>query len=320
MSANLFKDSVVLVRRPAWHGMGIVLEEGVEAVEAFRLYGQYDITKEPLYFGDGTPSGKAALVRDPVPEDPVKRVFNVVSENYEHITPLEFAETWDASAGLLIETLGAIGKGEKMFITAKLGKVDVAGDEMDNYLFALADWGGGAMHVMLTPVRVVCQNTVVMGFSQAITRIGIVHVQGARERLADALANMSGKARVQTQKMADAFERMARKKIDEKTALEVLNQVYEPYRLEDYPEHRWYYYEDRNERIASARDLAWQLFNGAMTGYNQATAGTAWGLFQAVVEVENYGVDFRKVSTRDAQTLIGERAKFMARAYDVLMG
>jgi phage/plasmid-like protein (TIGR03299 family) len=318
MTANLFQDNVILVRKPAWHGLGLVLDEPVSAVEAFRLYGAYDITKEPLYFADGTPAHRAALVRDPVPGDPVRRIFNIVSDSYEHVAPQEFAETWDDATGIGIESLGAIGRGEKMFITARLDVADIGQDKVENYLFALADWGGGAMHVMITPVRVVCQNTVNLGFQNATMRVGIVHLSGARQRLANALMGMADKAQKQNLIIRDAFERLTRVKISDQQAIQILAAVYKPYDLNKYQEHRRYFYEDKNQRIEKSADLAYQLFAGALTGYNETTAGTAWGLFQAVVEVENYYVDARKESTRNANILAGDRAMYMARAYDAL--
>ena len=61
---------------------------------------------------------------------------------------------------VVIETAGVLGKGERIFVTAKLPDYKMCGDDMEKYiLFTTSHDGSGSIQACFTDVRVVCNNT-----------------------------------------------------------------------------------------------------------------------------------------------------------------
>lgn len=61
---------------------------------------------------------------------------------------------------VIIETAGVLGKGERIFVTAKLPSYELVGDQMDKYiLFTTSHDGSGSIQACFTDIRVVCNNT-----------------------------------------------------------------------------------------------------------------------------------------------------------------
>src|SRR3954451_19779789 len=86
----------------------------------------------------------------------------------------------------LHETAGALGKGERIFITAKLPDyIKVGSDDLiEKYLFLTTSHDGyGAITVAFTPVRIVCANTLNAAMRNHTNSIKIRHTEGAKERL-----------------------------------------------------------------------------------------------------------------------------------------
>ena len=63
-----------------------------------------------------------------------------------------------------VETVGAIGQGEKIFVSLDAGGSKIAGEDHELY-WLITDHrdGTGAMTMAFTPVRVVCQITLITG-------------------------------------------------------------------------------------------------------------------------------------------------------------
>lgn len=92
--------------------------------------------------------------------------------------------------GILYETAGALGDGERIFITAKLpGYIRVgSGDDItEKYIFlTTAHDGSGSITAAFTPIRVVCQNTLNAALKGMANVVRIKHTAGAKQRLEDA--------------------------------------------------------------------------------------------------------------------------------------
>jgi phage/plasmid-like protein (TIGR03299 family) len=88
----------------------------------------------------------------------------------------------------VIETCGVLGKGERVFVTAKFPEqivIDAKRDDLvDMYMtFTTSHDGTGAVRAMVTPVRVVCNNTLQLAMSSNIGRISFRHTSNVMNRL-----------------------------------------------------------------------------------------------------------------------------------------
>jgi hypothetical protein len=91
--------------------------------------------------------------------------------------------------GIQYETAGALGKGEGIFITAKLPSyIRVDNDDLiEQYLFLTTSHdGGGSITAAFTPVGIVCNNTLNAAMRNHKNAVRIRHSSGAGDRLKQA--------------------------------------------------------------------------------------------------------------------------------------
>ena len=184
-------------KEKAWHGLGTIVEDYPTSAEALRFAGlDYTVEKWPMYAYD--PNGiigddlhvpdKFATVRTDN-----RAVLGTVGRDYEIVQNIDAFAFFDSIVGgdhgILYETAGALGKGERIFITAKLpGYIRVGADDcIEKYLFLTTSHDGyGSITAAFTPVRIVCNNTLNAAMRNHTNAIKIRHTGGAKDRLAEA--------------------------------------------------------------------------------------------------------------------------------------
>jgi phage/plasmid-like protein (TIGR03299 family) len=86
----------------------------------------------------------------------------------------------------MYETAGALGNGERIFITAKLPDYIKVGnnDLIEKYLFLTTSHDGyGSITAAFTPIRIVCNNTLNAALKNCSNSIKIRHTSNANDRL-----------------------------------------------------------------------------------------------------------------------------------------
>ena len=91
-------------------------------------------------------------------------VLGVVSDRYQVVQNAEAFAFTDALIGgegqVHYETAGSLMGGRKIWLLAKLPDTEIVGDKTEPYLcFSNTHDGSGAIRVCMTPIRVVCNNT-----------------------------------------------------------------------------------------------------------------------------------------------------------------
>jgi len=135
-------------------------------------------------------------------------VFGIVGKKYEVIQNTEAFDFFDSITGdklAIYETAGALGNGEKVFISAKLPSyLEIHKDCIDQYLLlSTTHDGSGSINVLFTPIRVVCNNTLSAAVKGATNIVRIKHTKNAKERLESAkkvlgIVDKNGKALTET--------------------------------------------------------------------------------------------------------------------------
>src|SRR3546814_16291285 len=119
-------------------------------------------------------------------------VLGVVGRDYEVVQNRDAFSFFDSIVGgdgMMYETAGALGNGERIFITAKLPDyIRVGGDDLiEKYLFLTTSHdGSGSITAAFTPIRIVCANTLNAAMHRNSNTIKIRHTSGAKERLEQA--------------------------------------------------------------------------------------------------------------------------------------
>jgi phage/plasmid-like protein (TIGR03299 family) len=110
--------------------------------------------------------------------------------------------------GILYETAGALGNGERTFITAKLPdyiRVGNGDDITEKYIFLTTSHdGSGSITAAFTPIRIVCQNTLNASLHNMSNVVRIKHTAGAKQRLENAHRVM-GLANTLSNQLEDIF-------------------------------------------------------------------------------------------------------------------
>src|SRR5690606_24812624 len=92
--------------------------------------------------------------------------------------------------GIFYETAGALGNGERIFITAKLPdyiRVGNGDDITEKYIFLTTSHdGSGSITAAFTPIRIVCQNTLNASLRNMTNVVRIKHTSGAKQRIHNA--------------------------------------------------------------------------------------------------------------------------------------
>lgn len=121
-------------------------------------------------------------------------VLGVVGKDYHIVQNREAFNFFDAIVGgddgILYETAGALGKGERIFITAKLPdyiRVGNGDDVTEKYIFLTTSHdGSGSITAAFTQIRIVCQNTLNASLRNMTNVVRIKHTSGAKQRIENA--------------------------------------------------------------------------------------------------------------------------------------
>jgi hypothetical protein len=348
--ASIFGDRFMGRREPAWHGLGTVFPADAKVIPAealLRIGGDTWIQKLPLTvkLPDGTvhDTDRVAIVRYPTHDDGQYRIMGYAGVDYEVVQNIELAfmveqlaEEWP------LETIGLLGHGEVVFITLDAGSAEVGGEEVRQFfMVSNAHTGGRSLKIALTPVRVVCQNTLIAATSAASIISTLPHTVNVRAEAnfrIDLIANMRKK---QADLMRD-FRRMAQARVVDDQVDEILRAAYPDPKLtarkllgdtvvrggtsalgddrqfavaaltnfrQAEVEH-----EARVKRVEVLRTGARERYN-VVCDESPRVARTPWAVWQGVTEVENYRRGSKDGERVAEAVLFGERAATMARTY-----
>ena len=222
MAANV--ESMFYVRETPWHGLGTRVNTAPSSSEALRLAGlDWDIVQQPIYTeGDENAiPGYRANVRD---RD--GRVLGVVSDRYKVIQNSGAFEFTDEllGEGVRYETAGSLMGGRKVWLLARMPReYIISGEHISPYLvFSNTHDGSGAIKAAITPIRVVCSNTLNFALATAKRSWSMVHTGNIADKMEEAK---------QTLFMADRYmgewgkemERLRMKKLSDQQVMEYID-------------------------------------------------------------------------------------------------
>lgn len=340
MSHNLFGERFFGRREPAWHKLGTVVDGDLSATEAARVVGLEKITFElrPLLVDLGkvsVPFDKLAIVRNPTDDDPDYRVVGEASKGYALMQNDQIAKAIDPLTNdWPTETAGALSFGETVFFTLDAGMSQIKEEEIRQF-FLITDCrdGATAMNIAFTPVRVVCQNTLLAGKMAAIASADLRHTSSIEHELKWRVDMIKRMQDVQG-KVMTSFEAMAQVAIEDDEAKHLIAIAYayprKPRKVElletlDEEESQRLgsllataqdaqrSYETAMLRMDERRAAAFDLFSSFGEKTPQ-TAGTIWAAYNSIVEVEDWR-ERQGVENPDDSLLFGERAKTKQKAF-----
>jgi hypothetical protein len=313
----------------------------------------FEINKYPMMAQkpDGTvfpiPS-RYSLVRSAVGDKP-EEFLGVVGENYEYVQNRDVAAMINGikeQTGWGIETVGVLDKGAVIFYTLEAGEMTIAGERQRVFYVINENRGNGrALRIMFTPVTIVCENTLQAGIDAAVVNAALFHGKGFKSELEWRATTVAQMKRAQ-EETAGRIDRLSKIRLEnENQAKKILERVYVDPKASkkgslrdqvnslgiadtmsedmlaglDDASKRHENWKARLQEFRNAAFERYQVFNDWSEGdpkdikARKKVAGTAYALYSAVVETEQY----RKGPASDS-ALFGFRAQNMARAFSVL--
>lgn len=213
MAANV--ETMFSVRQKPWHGLGTVVAEAPSSEDALRLAGlDWTVVQEPIYTDfNEVIEGYKANVRDTD-----RKVLGVVTDRYKIIQNQEAFAFTDTllGDGVRYETAGSLQDGKRVWILARLPReYIISGERISPYLvFSNTHDGSGAVKVALTPVRVVCNNTLNLALQTASRSWSMIHTGNIKDKIQEAEETLL-MAENYMESLGKEFENLRRQKVTE---------------------------------------------------------------------------------------------------------
>ena len=115
--------------------------------------------------------------------------LGLVKEKYQVVQNSDAFKFFDNAIGTnkaIWDTAGFFGKGERIFVSAKLPKTVIIGgkDPVDNYLvFTNSHDGSSGVKILYTPIRIVCQNVLSSAIRNASSYISFRHTKSVHSKI-----------------------------------------------------------------------------------------------------------------------------------------
>ena len=342
-------DGLVLTGKPAWHGIGTVVQDAPTPQEALKLAGlDWLADKRELHavipgtpitaehaarLAAAAPGIDTARLGDPsmlaVPSHKAiirsdnRNVLGIVGDGYVAFQNHELADMANAlgqrgDGTVKVETAGSLKGGRTVFFLVRTGEFGVGigkGDRVQTYgLFTSSHDGSGAIRAHGTSVRVVCANTMRAaergGRGEGLT---IRHTKSLTNRVAAAKAALAGIAEASKTYEAQAGA-LADRGLTSDTLkgffLDVYQTAYAP--IVANPKDSK---EERSKRKAVETVAAWVAKLDEDNQQTAGTQGTAWAALNAVTEWADHD---RPV--RATQNATQSEAKTWARLFGAASG
>lgn len=189
MAHNLNENGnrMFYVGEKPWHELGTRLDNPAtakEAIEAAKL--DYRVECHPIFL----PSGNRVDFKRATVRIDTGDALGIIGNQYQPVQNTEAFEFFDIVVGegqAIYHTAGALGKGERIWIMAKLpGNIIVGKDDaVEKYLLLTNTHDGTtALRMYFTPIRVVCENTLIASLPRTAGQgINIRHMGDIKSKI-----------------------------------------------------------------------------------------------------------------------------------------
>lgn len=286
MAANV--ETMMYVRQVPWHGLGTMVEKAPTSADALHIAGlDWKVEQTPVFTNEGIeiPGYKANR------RDTDGSILGIVSNRYKIVQNTEAFEFTDALVGetengvVTYETAGSLLGGKKIWLLAKMPTAKVVGDEVEPYMvFTNSHDGTGAIKIAMSPVRVVCSNTLAIALNTAKRQWSTKHIGDMQSKLEEAklCLQLANDYMVNLDEEAD---RLANARLYEEQIEEILDDMFP---VKDDATER------KKNNIVQFKNTFWKAYNMPDI---QKFDGTAWKAVNAMSDVITHSALQRNTET-----------------------
>lgn len=321
------RRSFYSVRETGWHKLGQVVDRPVADPEAKKLAGLDWVAEEVglrLINMSPVTTHKAIIRSD------TKAQLGIVSVGF---TPVQNTDLFEWLRGLegfaddvVIETAGALGKGETVWVMAKCKglRMDIGGDEIQGYMLLANGHGGNRrLQILPTTVRTVCANTLAMATAHMTdgkhkaslaTGFQLRHTKNVKSMM-EQVQKAYAKTPDAWAKTEEALRFLASKPLTELDTFRLCN---EPFLTpEQIAEQDKGDESDRAAMLRATREAKIREILGSATCQQPGTKDTIFSLLQSVTEYVDHEAPTRGATEGEKTAARFESAHFDGHGEDV---
>jgi len=310
-------ETMFSVRERPWHGLGVILDDAPPTwQEAYKMAGlDWGVKKQDVFRYHEVALDDTMMYEQLVNYSTIIRSDNneslgIVGAGYQPVQNAEMFQFFDEyiKTGLVeYNTAGSLKDGRIVWVLAKMiyGSTRIVGDDVVDHYLLLSNSHDGTRRVSIsmTPIRVVCWNTLNMSDASHAARITFKHTKGVIARTQDTmdiLANLS----FEFEKTADLYRALAAKNVKSQASLN-------EFLMELFP--------GDGVRRTNQRENVMELFETGAGADLPGVRDTWWGAYNAVTEYIDHdrGTDAEK---RLISTWFGQGASIKATALALATG
>lgn len=319
------QDAFFSVREKAWHGLGQIVQDYPTSAQAIHHAGlDYEVEKKKLYCNPQLELVPVKTHFATVRTD-TAQILGVVGSKYEVVqnkTAFSFFDSLVSDgSGIMYETAGALGNGERIFITAKMPDVIRVGrkDDIEEYIFLTTSHdGSGSIMAAFTPVRIVCNNTLNMALRDHSNAVYIKHTANAEEKLKEA-ARIISISQSSSELLGQVFNQWAKMRVNDREVKKLI-------RLAMAPTKEVFKAAASNDKAfefsKQFEDVCGEVWEYAMSSPTQqmeTTAGTLFGAYNAVTGYYQNVKEYKNENHRVNSIMFGTALDRTKKAFEICM-
>ena len=338
----------------AWHRLGTVYDRPLTVREALHgCHADYKVALQPLAMI--TPDIKREMDYGSVMALQLNNAIvpkymatirldthqflGIVTENYgvvqnedafKFIDTLVTGKMADDEHTPVIETAGVLGEGERVFITAKFPEqiiLDNEGnDRVEMYIvFMTSHDGTGAVNCLVTPIRVVCNNTLNFAMRNNSGKLSLRHSRNVMDRL-DLRESENAEFVYRTLNMYDIyknsleaeFKHLQNIKLAEQDLMKILAEVtYEDEDLKIYKKSKDVWNRDISKSAINKISRMLDILDYGV-GQDSDDRGSAMWLINGITSYYQNYANYKSEETKFDNLMKGEVTRRLQKAYDLI--
>jgi len=222
-------ESMAYQGQTPWHGLGNVMPTTANVPVALTSSGlDWTVDLKKMYYRHGD-KHVAVPQRRAVVRSSDGKLLATVGKDYvplQNTAAFEVLQPACEQFGVTIETAGSLGRGDRTWMLAKMADTvePVAGDKVGGYVLVVNGHNGWtAYSARLTPVRVVCANTLALALKDHAF-LKLTHVRDAASKLDQAarLVTLMVESLHQT---GESFAKLAARKLTDEEIRQYVDEV-----------------------------------------------------------------------------------------------
>ena len=266
-------ETMFSFRDVPWHGLGTIVEEALTSEEALKMAGlDWTVRKQEIVHADRR-TGYYMNVRE---SD--ETVLGIVGGRYAPVQNNEAFDFTDALVGngITYETAGSLDNGKRIWLLAKMEDHAILGDVVEPYMVLTNSHDGfGCLKVCMTPVRVVCQNTLNLALRNAKRTWKTRHSGNMESKLVEAQ---------ETLELASSYMAGLEKAADDLHKIKVAPIQFDRLKNELFP-----VTEEMGKRKEESQVLLQEALTNAWTVDDLGNhRGTGWGFMNAISDMSTH--------------------------------